>query len=127
MKGVINLKTDRNYGGVPYPVYPNGYESAMPMGPVPISGMPGIMPLPDKMPGMMDMKNKMYGMGMKDSMPGMIGMPDKMYDMDINITNTEINTFIGKIDLLEKRVTNLEKMVLKTPTDNYNTSNYQMM
>ena len=122
MKGVINVKKDRNYGGVPYPVYPNGYESMMQAGPMPMPGMPGMMPLPDKMPGMMG-----AGMGMPNKMPGMMDMPNKMYDMDINITNTEVNTFIGKVDALEKRVTNLEKMVLKTPTDNYNTSNYQMM
>ncbi len=108
MKGVINLKKDRNCGGMtPYPVYPNMYGGAMPMGgPMQMNG--GIaMPMPLPMPA-----------------PTMGG---NITSNTSNYTTNEINTLSGQINSLEQRVTNLENMLSKSYSTNYNTSNYQMM
>lgn len=114
MKGVISLKKDRNCGATPYPVYPNMYGGVpmqgMPMqgvaGPVPIAGveMPMPMPMPAPTPIMS---------GNMTSSP--------------SYTTSEINTLSQQVNSLEQRVSNLENMVSKSYSNNYNTSNYQMM
>lgn len=118
MKGVINLKKDRNCGGMPtpYPVYPNmGMPmQGMPMGGIPMQGMQGPLPIGG------------VNMPMPGPMPAPMPYMNSPMTSGQGFTNTEINTLARQVNSLEQRVSNLENMVGKS-SSNYNTSNYQMM
>lgn len=112
MKGVINLKKDRNCGATPYPVYPQMYGGAMPIQGMPGQGMPGPLPIA----------------GVEMPMPLPMPAPTPvMGGSTPSYTTSEINTLSNQINSLEQRVSNLENMVGKSYSNNYNTSNYQMM
>lgn len=115
MKGVISLKKDRNCGGTPYPVYPQMYGGAMPIQGMPMQGMAGPIPIA----------------GVEMPMPMPMAAPTPIMNNSItsspNYTTSEINTLSQQVNSLEQRVSNLENMVSKSYSNNYNTSNYQMM
>lgn len=96
------MKKDRNCGGG-YPVY-----QGMPM------QMGGMMPMPTY--GGMPMPMPMVGQGMQT-------------EISSNYSNVEsqINNLNNQINALEQRVSSLESLVNKGFSNNYNTSNYQMM
>ncbi len=100
------MKKDRNCGGN-YPVYSN-----MPMQMGPMQGMP--MPTYGGMPMPMPMVGPMQGM---------------QTEISSNYSNVEsqINNLNNQINALEQRVSSLESLVNKGFSNNYNTSNYQMM
>ncbi len=96
------MKKDRNCGGTtPYPVYPM-YSGAMP-GPIPMTGVN--MPMPINAPTWTT-----QGFGSTQ-----------------NYTDSEINTLSNQVNSLEQRVSNLENMINKIYSNNYNSSNFQMM
>lgn len=105
------MKKDRNFGS-PYPVYPQ-------MGmPYPNMAMPGMMP----------------NMGPNMGMPGM--MPTTITSDLIgscpNSQNSNCNQQIGsleqRVSTLEKKVTTLENLYNSgSYSNNYNSSNYQML
>lgn len=101
------MKKDRNCGGnaTPYPVYPMyGGMQGMP-GPIPMTGVNMPMPLPMPAPT----------------------WTTQGTTTNQSFTNSEINTLSNQINSLEQRVSNLENMVNKAYSNNYNTSNFQMM
>lgn len=100
------MKKDRNCGGnaTPYPVYPMYGGGGMP-GPIPMTGVNMPMPLPMPAPT----------------------WTTQGTTTNQSFTNSEINTLSNQINSLEQRVSNLENMVNKAYSNNYNTSNFQMM
>ena len=96
------MKKDRNCGNAtPYPIYPMyGMPMQSMQGAYPMMNMP--MPLP---------------------MPA----PTTSMNTTTGYTTSEINTLSNRINSLEQRVSNLENIVNKSYSNNYNTSNYQMM
>ena len=100
------MKKDRNCGATPYPVYQ------------PYPQMGGFMPLP---------------------YPPNMGMPMTQYmdtqtNTSMNMSNTieqQLNTMEQRINMLDKRITTLENMFNSSNnslySNNYNSSNYQML
>lgn len=99
------MSKDRNCGGnTPYPIYPMyGNMQGMP-GPLPMNGVNMPMPIP---------------MGMPTPVMNTTSTP--------SYTASEINTLSNQVNNLEQRVSNLENMVKQALSNNYNTSNYQIM
>ena len=63
-------------------------------------------------------------------MPGPLPMPMPMntpYINEINYGNQDLSSIQNQIATLERRVTNLENVVNGSYSNNYNSSNYQMM
>ena len=110
------MKKDRNCGAqMPYPMYP------------PYQGVnPGYMGMPNQ--GYMGMPNQGY-MGFSGSMPINYNQP-----MLSGNTGNSSNALEQQINLLDKRVTNLETLYNNSNSvssysnnSSYNSSNYQMM
>lgn len=97
------MKKDRNCGGMP--IYPNM---------VPNFG--GVV-----MPGqMIPMQGSMMNMPMNDTFT--------TTTTQTNYTSSDLNTLTNQINSLEQRVNRLENLVNNgTYSNNYNSSNYQMM
>lgn len=100
------MKKDRNCGATPYPIYP------------PYQGV-GVMPY--GMPNMMPMNM----MGTYPNTTQNIG------NFSSNTIEQQLNTLQQQINSLENRVSTLENMVNNSNSvlysNNYNSSNYQMM
>ena len=103
MKGVINVKKDRDCGGMAYPVYPQMVPN--------FGGM--------VMPGqMIPMPNNNMGVGMTN-------VP--LTSVQSTINSNDLTNLTNQVNNLEQRVTRLENTVNKTNYNNYNSSNYPMM
>jgi len=102
------MKKDRNCGGnaTPYPVYPQMQQGMVPV-------MPPMMVPPIQQPIMPN-----QGMMMSPTMPNTYG----------NSLETQVNTLNNQVNSLERRVAALESLVGNPNySNNYNTSNFQMM
>jgi len=97
------MKKDRNCGATPYPVYPP-YQG---MGMFPAYGMQPMMPM------------------------NMMGGYPNTGSVSSNTVEQQLNTLQQQINSLENRVSTLENMLNNSNSvlysNNYNTSNYQMM
>lgn len=71
----------------------------------------------------------MYGAGMNPMMyGGAMPMPIPMPNTFVNDSENQISTLTNQVNNLEQRVNALENIVNKSIySNNYNTSNYQMM
>jgi len=71
----------------------------------------------------------MYGMNMNPMMyGGAVPMPMPMQNTFTNNMDNQINNLSNQVSNLEQRVSSLENLVNKgIYSNNYNTSNYQMM
>ncbi len=102
MKGVIELKKDRNCMGG-YGMAPN-YGMVMPGGVIP-------------MPGVMNYPTSNFG-----------NIPAGMTNTLNNYGSSDLSILSNKINSLEQRVNRLENLVNNGSYSNsYNSSNYQMM
>lgn len=102
------MKKDRNCSGnaVPYPVYPQVQQGMVPV-------MPPMMVPPMQQPMMPN-----QGVMMNPTMSGNYG----------NSLETQVNALNSQVNALERRVASLESLVGNPNySNNYNTSNFQMM
>ena len=72
------------------------------------------------------------GMIPMNNLPGPLPMPMNMqapnpYINEINYNNQDYSSLQSQIAALENRVSNLENIVNNSYSNNYNSSNYQMM
>lgn len=102
MKGVIELKKDRNCGMGGYNGMIPNYGMVMPGGVIP-------------MPGMMNY-------------PNFNSVPDGINGNYNNYNSSDLSSLSNKVNSLEQRVNRLENLVSNgTYSNSYNSSNYQMM